>query len=115
VLTGPRQVGKTTLARQVMEEAPFPAHYASADEPTLQGGVWVEQQWEIARMKTKAGGDEGRESPKSSGNCGLHPGVQAATLPSRRRAGDSSARVFLHSGARLSLSSRIKTLDQVFD
>ena len=62
VLTGPRQVGKTTLARQVMEETPIPAHYASADEPTLQGSVWVEQQWEIARLKSKAGGDEGQEA-----------------------------------------------------
>jgi len=62
VLTGPRQVGKTTLVRQVMEAISLPSHYASADEPTLQGGVWVEQQWEIARLKTKAGGNERRES-----------------------------------------------------
>ncbi len=56
VLTGPRQTGKTTLARQLLAESPLPSHYASADEPTLQGGVWVEQQWEIARLQTKAGG-----------------------------------------------------------
>ncbi len=62
VLTGPRQVGKTTLVRQVMQEALLPAHYVSADEPTLQGDVWVEQQWEIARQKTKAGGDERQEA-----------------------------------------------------
>ena len=30
VLAGPRQVGKTTVARQVMEAARIPAHYASA-------------------------------------------------------------------------------------
>ena len=62
VLSGPRQVGKTTLVRQLMEEAHLPAHYASADEPTLQGAVWVEQQWEIARLKTKAVGDERQEA-----------------------------------------------------
>jgi hypothetical protein len=45
-----------------MEKALIPAHYASADEPTLQDGVWVEQQWEIARLKTNAGGDEGQEA-----------------------------------------------------
>ena len=62
VLTGPRQVGKTTLVRQIMQEALLPVHYVSADEPTLQGDVWVEQQWEIARQKTKAGGDERHEA-----------------------------------------------------
>jgi predicted AAA+ superfamily ATPase len=60
VLTGPRQTGKTTLVRQVLDRVPLPSHYASADEPTLQGGVWVEQQWEIARLQTKAEGSERR-------------------------------------------------------
>ena len=62
VLTGPRQVGKTTLVRQVLEMVSLPSHYASADEPTLRGGVWVEQQWEIARLQTKAEGGERREA-----------------------------------------------------
>jgi len=56
VLAGPRQVGKTTLVRQLLDTVSLPSHYASADEPTLQGGVWVEQQWEIARLKTKTAG-----------------------------------------------------------
>ncbi|MCX5632256.1 MAG: ATP-binding protein [Phycisphaerae bacterium] len=51
VLAGPRQVGKTTLARQVMQECGLPAHYVSADEPTLQDRTWLNQQWDIARMK----------------------------------------------------------------
>jgi predicted AAA+ superfamily ATPase len=51
VLAGPRQVGKTTLVRQVMEVAKIPAHYASADEPTLRDRTWLEQQWDIARLK----------------------------------------------------------------
>lgn len=51
VLAGPRQVGKTTLARQVMQECRIPAHYVSADEPTLQDRIWLNQQWDIARMK----------------------------------------------------------------
>jgi len=41
VLTGPRQVGKTTLARQAVEECGLPWHYVSADEPTLQGRTWL--------------------------------------------------------------------------
>ena len=31
VLAGPRQVGKTTLARQVMDAIGIPGHFASAD------------------------------------------------------------------------------------
>jgi len=55
VLAGPRQVGKTTLAGQVIEKTPLPTHYVSADEPTLRDRAWLGQQWDIARMKTKAG------------------------------------------------------------
>lgn len=51
VLVGPRQVGKTTLARQVMESSHLPAHYVSADEPTLRDRTWIEQQWDLARLK----------------------------------------------------------------
>lgn len=53
VLAGPRQVGKTTLARQVMEASGLPAHYASADEPTLRDQTWLEQQWDLARLKAR--------------------------------------------------------------
>jgi len=53
VLAGPRQVGKTTLARQVMEASGIPAHYASADEPTLRDQAWLEQQWDLARLKAR--------------------------------------------------------------
>src|SRR5665213_2813650 len=56
VLAGPRQVGKTTLARQVMAASKMPAHYASADEPTVRGDrTWLEQQWDIARLKSGEG------------------------------------------------------------
>lgn len=51
VLAGPRQVGKTTLARQLIETLNMPCHYVSADEPTLQDRTWLAQQWDLARMK----------------------------------------------------------------
>jgi hypothetical protein len=51
LLAGPRQVGKTTVVRQVMEASKIPAHYASADEPSLRDRTWLEQQWDIARLK----------------------------------------------------------------
>ena len=56
VLAGPRQAGKTTLVRQVMAASRLPAHYASADEPSLRGDrTWLEQQWDIARLKAGEG------------------------------------------------------------
>ena len=56
VLAGPRQAGKTTLARQVMAASHMSAHYASADEPSLHGDrIWLEQQWDIARLKAGEG------------------------------------------------------------
>ncbi|MCX6251306.1 MAG: AAA family ATPase [Bacteroidetes bacterium] len=51
VLAGPRQVGKTTLVTQVMQDLPFPAHYATADGLVTAGQVWITEQWEIARIR----------------------------------------------------------------
>ena len=51
VLLGSRQVGKTTLVRQVEEALGIPAHFVSADIATLQSLSWIESQWEIARSK----------------------------------------------------------------
>lgn len=55
VLSGPRQTGKTTLARQLIDCIKMPSHYASADEPTLKSTFWIEQQWEAARTKARTG------------------------------------------------------------
>lgn len=51
VLAGPRQTGKTTIARQAMEAVETPVHFATADEPTLRDHPWIAQQWEMARLK----------------------------------------------------------------
>lgn len=59
-LIGPRQTGKTTLARQILSDAKMVSQYASADEPTLRDRVWVEQQWDIARSRLST--SSGRES-----------------------------------------------------
>jgi|SRR5579883_1971844 predicted AAA+ superfamily ATPase len=59
VVAGPRQVGKTTLVRQVVGGAGLPARFASADEPTLRGADWIAQQWEAARLAAKDGGRRG--------------------------------------------------------
>jgi hypothetical protein len=55
VVAGPRQVGKTTVVRQAVAASRIPSHYASADEPTLRDRAWIEQQWDIARLKAREG------------------------------------------------------------
>ena len=50
ILAGPRQTGKTTIARQVLADIVLPSHYATGDEPTLKGRAWLEQQWETGRF-----------------------------------------------------------------
>ncbi len=59
VVAGPRQVGKTTLVQQVTEASDLAVHFASADEPTLRGREWIEQQWEAARLTARETGREG--------------------------------------------------------
>ena len=47
ILAGPRQVGKTTLARQAIERFDGQAPYASADLPAAPDSSWIEQQWRL--------------------------------------------------------------------
>jgi predicted AAA+ superfamily ATPase len=58
-VAGPRQVGKTTLVRQVVEASHIAPRFASADEPTLRGRDWIEQQWESARLEAGDAGKRG--------------------------------------------------------
>ncbi len=53
VLSGPRQTGKTTLARQAMEAAGLAAHYATADEPALRDRAWLDAQWDFGRLRAR--------------------------------------------------------------
>jgi len=43
--TGPRQVGKTTIARHIQDAVGFPVVYASADSPLPLDATWIETQW----------------------------------------------------------------------
>jgi predicted AAA+ superfamily ATPase len=53
VLVGPRQSGKTTLIQQVMDEIRTPSYYVTTDAIDASSSVWIEQQWEVARLKLK--------------------------------------------------------------
>jgi len=56
VLTGPRQVGKTTIAHQVMDKLPFASVYASADSPLPPGMEWIETQWRRVQLEANRSG-----------------------------------------------------------
>ena len=47
-LIGPRQVGKTTIARQILETIGFPSIYATADSPVPLDSAWIETHWRRA-------------------------------------------------------------------
>ena len=56
VILGPRQVGKTTLVNQLVEKYPFGSIVVSADAIGAYNTYWLEQQWEIARIKLAQNG-----------------------------------------------------------
>jgi uncharacterized protein len=53
VLTGPRQVGKTTLIHQLLKQLKLPNLFVSADGIANTDNIWIQQQWEAARLKFK--------------------------------------------------------------
>jgi predicted AAA+ superfamily ATPase len=57
VLAGPRQSGKTTIIQQVMDEIKTPSYYVTTDAVEASSSVWIEQQWDVARLKL---GETGR-------------------------------------------------------
>ena len=58
VLVGPRQVGKTTLARQLPDALGIPSIYATADSPAPLDSAWIETQWRRAVADTAAQGGQ---------------------------------------------------------
>ncbi|MFT3886505.1 MAG: ATP-binding protein [Flavobacteriales bacterium] len=50
VVAGPRQVGKSTLVRQVLADLALEAHEGSADDPEAQNTAWIARQWDAARL-----------------------------------------------------------------
>lgn len=59
VITGARQVGKTTLVQQVVGRSVCPSVYASADGPALGDTPWIASQWERARLAARDEGGAG--------------------------------------------------------
>jgi predicted AAA+ superfamily ATPase len=56
IVTGPRQVGKTTLATTIAERwSSGPVRFAAADEMLPPTGEWLQTQWQLARRDARDG------------------------------------------------------------
>lgn len=53
IVIGPRQVGKTTMVLQLIDEMNIANQYQSADSIDATNATWITQQWEAARVKLK--------------------------------------------------------------
>lgn len=59
VVLGPRQVGKSTMVQQMLSSINLPYHSVSADGVLGSNAVWLQAQWEVARVKKRSlGSDE---------------------------------------------------------
>jgi hypothetical protein len=55
VISGPRQVGKTTLVTQLYDQHSMPSLYESADAIPAGNNLWIDQVWDTARLRMKSG------------------------------------------------------------
>ncbi len=53
IVVGPRQIGKTTMVVQLLDKINLAHQYLSADAIDAANSLWIEQQWEIVRIKLK--------------------------------------------------------------
>lgn len=58
VIYGPRQVGKTTMIRQIAKALDYPHHLVAADAVPAGDKLWIAQQWDNARQQLKAHNDK---------------------------------------------------------
>lgn len=58
VIIGPRQVGKTVAAEQVVRHLELPAIIATADTPLPPGPEWIDTHWRRAELEANATGGQ---------------------------------------------------------
>lgn len=54
-IVGPRQVGKSTLIKQVLQETEIPGMMVSADGVPKNNTAWIGEMWDTARARMKLG------------------------------------------------------------
>ena len=55
VLVGPRQVGKTTLIKQLLQETNILNHFVTADDMYTTDSTWIKREWDNVRLKMRQG------------------------------------------------------------
>lgn len=55
VVVGPRQVGKSTMVKQVLETINVPFHHATADNVPASNPQWISEMWDVARSNMRYG------------------------------------------------------------
>lgn len=58
VIMGPRQIGKSTVIRQVLEDLDKPSLFYSADTIPSTSSTWISECWANARLQMRAQGQE---------------------------------------------------------
>ena len=53
VISGPRQVGKSTLVKQVLAEISIDHMSISADNVSTENSAWINEVWNTARQRIK--------------------------------------------------------------
>jgi predicted AAA+ superfamily ATPase len=56
VLVGPRQVGKTTLVRQLLSKTDMPHYFVTADDLYAADTTWIRREWGNARLQMQQAG-----------------------------------------------------------
>ena len=51
VFVGPRQVGKTTLIKQLIQKTDIPCHFVTADDLYAADTTWLKREWGNARLQ----------------------------------------------------------------
>jgi hypothetical protein len=58
VISGPRQVGKSTMVKQALQDITIPHMFVSADNIDHADTAWIGEMWATARARMKAAKDE---------------------------------------------------------
>jgi predicted AAA+ superfamily ATPase len=56
VVVGPRQVGKTTLVKQLLAETDMPCYFVTADDLYAADSAWIRREWGNARLQARENG-----------------------------------------------------------
>lgn len=55
VVSGPRQVGKSTMIKQILKETDIPSMFVSADGAEKENADWISDVWETVRARMRIG------------------------------------------------------------